>query len=372
MPKVNYAKLYTLRADGRYQGKYKGADGKWHTMCDKDPQRLYERLEEKLHPTKRTFYTISGEWDDQHAQEVEARTRRNYLKHLREMQLEFGDCVMEDITAQDVQKDLQLAKARGYGRTVINMRRSLWRSVCDYAVLRGDLRVSPVLSVSLPKGLKSGKRSAPTMDEIKTVLRSVEAPFGFFPFFLVCTGCRKSEALALTWDDVDLDKMVIHITKGLDWAQDAKPVPKAPKSEAGKRDVDIIPALFPHLVARKSTAQSPYLFPAATSPHHGQGGGIMTQTGFDCAWDNYCRAVGFWDAETGKHTMTAHQLRHATATIRYFAGSDEKSTQAMLGHADSRITHEIYTDLDDAQKRISDRKFADLVADLVAELPKTP
>lgn len=364
---VNYAKMFVLRSDGRYQGKYKDSAGKWHTMCDRDPKRLYERLEEKMHPTKRDFLTISEEWDSAHALEVEVRTRRNYLPHLKQIQEEFGGFQIADITAQDVQTDLQRAKAEGYSRTIVNMRRSLWRSICDYAILQGDLKISPVSSVSLPKGLKAGRRKAPTMEEITTILQSVDAPFGFFPFFLVCTGCRKSEALALTWADIDFQKSVIHITKGLDWAHDADPVPKSPKSEAGIRDVTIIPILLPHLMERAKNVRSAYVFPAQSSNAHGKGGGIMTQTGFDCAWDNYCRAVGFWDDQTGKHTLTAHQLRHAAATLRYFAGSDEKSTQAMLGHADSRITHEIYTDLDDAQKKVSDAKFGDLVADLVSK-----
>lgn len=363
---VSYAKMFTLRQDGRYQTKYKDSAGKWHTICDRDPKRLYDRLQTITGTdNRRTFLDISEAWDSGHALEVGTRTRRNYLPHLKELQAQFGASYADDITSNDIQTDLNRAKSKGYSRTVVNMRRSLWRSIMDYAVISGDLKFSPVAAVSLPKGLKPGRRKAPTMDEIKQILHSVNAPFGFFAFFLVCTGCRKSEALALTWDDIDLTHGVIHITKSLDWTHDANPVPKPPKSEAGLRDIEIIPPLLPHLQQRQAESKSEYVFPAPSSNAHGLGGGIMTQTGYDIAWDHYCRAAGFWDAETGKHTITAHQLRHAAATLRYFAGSDEKSTQAMLGHADSRITHEIYTDLDDAQKRISDQKFGALVANLV-------
>ena len=36
MAKTNFAKLFTLRADGRYQGYWKDRDGGRHALCDRD------------------------------------------------------------------------------------------------------------------------------------------------------------------------------------------------------------------------------------------------------------------------------------------------------------------------------------------------
>ena len=42
--KINYADLFTLRKDGRYMATYADETGR-HCLYDKDPERLYHRLQ---------------------------------------------------------------------------------------------------------------------------------------------------------------------------------------------------------------------------------------------------------------------------------------------------------------------------------------
>ena len=44
-------------------------------------------------------------------------------------------------------------------------------------------------------------------------------------------------------------------------------------------------------------------------------------------------------------SVTAHQLRHAYATMLYEAGIDAKAAQGLMGHADLKMTMDIYADL---------------------------
>lgn len=48
--KIDYSKLYTLRSDGRYQGYYRDANNIRHVVCDKDPEKLYAKINAKEHP----------------------------------------------------------------------------------------------------------------------------------------------------------------------------------------------------------------------------------------------------------------------------------------------------------------------------------
>ena len=41
--KIDYASMFTLRKDGRYQGSYTDDEGR-HYLYDKDPERLWHRL----------------------------------------------------------------------------------------------------------------------------------------------------------------------------------------------------------------------------------------------------------------------------------------------------------------------------------------
>ena len=53
--------------------------------------------------------------------------------------------------------------------------------------------------------------------------------------FLLATGCRINEALALSWSDIDLDNAIVHVTKTLNRYLEIN----SPKSKSSYRDIDI-------------------------------------------------------------------------------------------------------------------------------------
>lgn len=357
--KINYAELYTLRADGRYQASYTDATGR-HYLYHRDPKELHRRLEEKLtrkdEPHIPTWREVAGEWERQHREEIETRTWKNYAPHLADMLSIHGDKPYCEVTALDVSNDLMTAKARGYSATVVKTRRSIYRMIGDFAVVHGYAQYNPVASVKLPKGLKHGKRVAPTSEQMQIICGHIDAPFGLFPFFLLCTGLRKSEALALRWEDVDFEAREISIEKSLDYTVGSIPKYKPPKTEAGYRTVPILDILMEPLQEALAQSRSELLFPAPASNRGGKGGGLMTDRAYEGAWQRYCEATGLID-EDGKAAITAHNLRHGTATLMFELGVDELTAQKILGHSRIEITREIYTDLRKAQKLKSIKKF---------------
>lgn len=356
--KIDYASMFTLRKDGRYMATYTDATGR-HALYDRDPEKLHHKLQQAQNPAKKkepTFREIAEEWEQQHREEITTRTWTNYEPHYKDIIVRHGDKNIREVTAKDIANHLTSAKAKGYSATVVNTIRSIYRMIFDHAIAEELAEYNPVLSVRLPKGLKRGKRTAPVDSQMRTIFASTDLPFGLFPMFLLCTGLRKSEALALTWDDVDLDAREISVTKSLDYSVGASPKIKPPKTEAGNRTVPIIDALHDKLLEAKEASVSDYLFPAPPSTRGGKGGGIMTLRGYEGAWQRYCEAVGFID-EKGKPTVTAHNLRHGTATLMFELGVDELTAQKILGHSRVEITREIYTDLRTKQKIKSVDKF---------------
>lgn len=361
MKKSKYADLYTLRSDGRYQGYYRDAAGKRHVVCDRDPEQLHRKLQEKEAAARKpapeiTFRQVAESWEAKHREEIEERTWKNYRPHLTQILDEYGALPFDQVEAADIAADLARAKARGLGASVVNTRRSIWRGIFDHAVIQGVAKYNPVSSVKLPKGLHRGKRQAPTEEQMQIILGGLDVPFGLFPFLLLCTGLRKSEALALNWSDVDLQEDVLHITKSLDYTNGSKPVYKAPKTEAGIRDVPIIGILHSALEAARKATKITLLFPAPPSNRGGNGGGLMPDRAYDGAWQRYCEAVGLLDSE-GKPVITAHNLRHGTATLFFELGVDELTAQRILGHSRVEITREIYTDLRAKQLKKSVGRF---------------
>lgn len=357
--KINYAAMFTMRKDGRYVATYTDEQGKRHHLYHKDPEQLYYKLQQAQLPQEEkpiTFREIAESWERHHRQEITSRTWTNYEPHYKDILSRHGKKQIREVTAMEIANHLTAAKAKGYSATVVNTIRSLYRMIFDYAVAHEHADYNPVLSVRLPKNLKRGKRIAPTDEQIKTIFSNVNAPFGLFPVFLLCTGLRKSEALALTWDDVDLENKTISVTKSIDYTVQASPKHKPPKTEAGYRTVPIIDLLYNHLQKAHTAHTSPYVFPAPPSNRGGPGGGMMPLRAYEGAWQRYCEHAGFIDNE-GKPIITAHNLRHGTATLMFELGVDELTAQKILGHSRIEITREIYTDLRTAQKVKSVDKF---------------
>ena len=350
--------MFTLRKDGRYVATYSDTAGRHH-IYDRDPEKLYKKLksattqEEEHIPT---FGETAENWERQHRENIENRTWKNYAAHYKSILAKHGSKPVTDVSALDVNNHLMQAKAQGYSATVVNTIRSLYRMIFDYAIVNEYAQYNPVSSVKLPRGLKRGKRTAPTDTQIKQIFAAADAPFGLFPIFLLCTGCRKSEALALRWVDVDFDNREISITKSLDYTSGANPKYKPPKTDAGTRTVPIIDVLYDLLLQAYRSRTSDLIFPAPASNRGGKGGGLMTLRGYEGQWLKYCESAGFIGSD-GKPTITAHNLRHGTATLMFELGVDEMTAQRILGHSRIEITREIYTELRAKQKMKSVDKF---------------
>jgi integrase len=329
-------------------------DGKYY--YDRDPEALFKKIQTLSAPPVVTFREIAYAWETEHRQEVTDRTWANYKPHFDDIVSQHGDRPMQEVTALDVIQDLQWTKSQGYSATIASTRRSLYSMIFDYAVQHRAIYYNPAIGVKLPKGLVRGKRDAPDDIIMDTVLCNIGQPFGFFPFLLLCTGLRKSEALALQWSDIDFSAKVIRVTKSIDYFVGSKPKYKTPKTEMSRREVPIIDILYSELKKRHDTRCSDYLFPAADSNRSGKGGGLMTERGYEGEWRRYCEALGLIDAD-GKTVITAHHMRHGTATLLFEYGVDVLTAQRILGHSKPETTQAIYTALREKQAKKSISKM---------------
>lgn len=349
MKKQDYAKMFPRKADGRYQTKYKSADGKWHTLTDKDPERLFERLEEAKKPRAVTFADAAGAWETMYREGCNPRTWINYRPHYEDIVSRYGDIPVAEIQGLHIIQDLQRAKAQGYSRTVVNTRRTLFNNILNYAVAQGWIPWNVAQGIKLPNGLPSSKRSAPDDCAIRTIIQNYKQPFGMFAFLLICTGLRKGEALALTKDDIKDGE--IHVTKSLTLLDGARPKLKEPKSEAGKRTVPIVSILAQPLDEYLRQLDGEILFPSR-GYNGSPDGQYMSESNYDTAWSNYVKSVGL-------DGLTAHQLRHGTATLLFEAGVDLYTAKRILGHSKVTTTMEIYTELRERKEQQSVDKLND-------------
>ena len=342
----NYAKLFTKRKDGRYRATYTDSNGKIKYLYDRDPEALWKKLQEAQKPRQITFRDAAVAWETEFRETCNVRTWTNYKPHYESIVDKFADSPILSITTVDIIQDLQRAKAQGYSRTIVNTRRTLFNNILNYAVGQGWIPFNVCNGIALPKGLPSTKRSAPTDEQIKAILQNWGKPFGTFALLLLCTGLRKGEALALLRSDIKDGE--ISVTKSLTLLDGQQPKVKEPKSEAGKRTVPIVSILRGPLDEYMAQLDGDILFPSRSyngSPE----GQYMSESNYDTAWANYCKETGL--------DLTAHQLRHGTATLLYEAGVDVYTAQRILGHAKVSTTMEIYTELREKKEKQSIKKL---------------
>src|SRR5262245_25227062 len=180
-----------------------------------------------------------------------------------------------------------------------------------------------------------------TPEQIGLVLRTLDGQ-DLRPVvsFLLATGCRRGEALALRWKDIDLDKGMVRIERSLEQTRSGVRV-KSPKTAYSRRSIAIPPWLVAELKAHRGRQLEQQL---------ALGLGKAPDDGLVFArWDGSPH-VPLWATQKFTRTMralgiagiTLHALRHTHASSLIASGIDVLTISRRLGHATPSITLGVY------------------------------
>lgn len=150
--------------------------------------------------------------------------------------------------------------------------------------------------------------------------------------FIVLTGLRFSEAIALTWDDVHWDgdvPVAVSVRRALVWVRGHVHT-EAPKSAQSRRTVSL-PTLAQDILRRAARER---VEPAARI-FSGRGGAVPRG-------DVVGRQLAALCERAGVPRRTVHGLRSVHASLLAAGGLDVKTAQGRLGHASARMTLDTY------------------------------
>jgi len=143
----------------------------------------------------------------------------NYKMHFGKYVLpEFGRALMSTLTVQAVSSFRSSLLAKGLSlKTCRNIIDAFFRALWRDAMIEGIVEHNPFALLQWPR-LPRLRPDPFTSDERDRILAWWEKnDFFFFPYvaFQFATGARPSETHGLKWQDVDLDRGLISINKGL-------------------------------------------------------------------------------------------------------------------------------------------------------------
>lgn len=157
----------------------------------------------------------------------------------------------------------------------------------------------------------------------------------FYPIFVLLSlyGLRTSEALGLSWHNIDFDNKVIQIRQQLQYSDKSFHYSDL-KTQAGRRDLPLLDITRKVLqnIPRTDSGPLPNLV-------------FKTMNGNPIDRRNLLRSFKRISKHAGLPLIRMHDLRHTAATILKDIGVQARDTQLILGHANITTTQQIYQHL---------------------------
>ncbi|MDZ5782069.1 tyrosine-type recombinase/integrase [Marinococcus luteus] len=267
----------------------------------------------------------------------------------------FQDVTLRQLTPEQYQQFINYLQDQGYSRSTIRNTHILMHGAMKQATHNRRVSHNPCAEVRLPKKVPNEKIQYLPSDMIAPFLqiikrRSLEQYF-FFKALLE-TGMRKGEALALTWDDVDLNKQTIQINKS--FIVRTKSI--GPTKNRKNRTIRFSDSLKKELLnlynmqnQNKLLYDELYLTELNLVFSTKDGNYLPNSTTFN-TMRHACEQLEI-------EPLPIHSLRHTHAVLHLEAGTSMKVLQERLGHGSLEITSNVYAHVSETLEKDSMEKY---------------
>ena len=251
----------------------------------------------------------------------------------------FGALTLDWLRPSDITALILALRAKGLADSTIRSTDTVLRSALDGAVTDGLMARNPAALVKRPGVERAEARHLPAED-VNALLRAAQGS-RYHPALLLIasTALRKGEALALTWQHVDLDAGTVTVAGTL--ARIAgELVISVPKTARSRREIPLHPGIVSMLRRHKVTQAAERL--RAGDQWTDGGLAFCTELGGPVDPRNLLRVIESAAKSAGIEGVGVHTLRHSAAVAWLESGVHIKAVADLLGHSSIAVTGDVY------------------------------
>lgn len=254
----------------------------------------------------------------------------------------------------------ELANGGVLNKRSITIIRRVLRAALEDALDEGFIRRNPAARVPVPKRVVKPERprevDAWEDDQIRRFLTAIEGHRWEGPIRLATLyGLRRSELLALKWDDIDAEAHTVRIDEALIEVE-GRPVWTDGKNERSRRTFGIDADTAEHLAAHRRLQLEERLL--AGPEWTDQDMVLATRTGNRVSPGNFDQTLDRLIRQADVPRLTSHGLRHTAATHMVRQATDLGELRAVadvLGHSPDMLMRTYAHTLPDSLRAVSDR-----------------
>lgn len=312
------------------------------------------------------------------AGETSANTIDTYTRYFKAANRHLGHADVSQITPE-VLEGMYAAMRKGdtlsgrpaSGTYVSELHKTL-RLVFRDLVEDGVINENPCDQMEAPRR-DTQERNAMRPSAIKRFVSELdltgEDEFGYF--LAVVMGLRRGEICGLSWRDVDDELKILSIRHNYDRFGNLK----EPKTHAGLRSLPLSETLCRAFATHREAQREAFAGVMSRDGRRpfrqGEDTPVMVNKWGERMNPDHLAAHWRRDRESlGAEGFCLHELRHSYLSMLAFEGVHPKVMQELAGHADPRITMEIYTHVNMESKREAATAVESALGDLFGDGPQ--
>lgn len=289
-------------------------------------------------------------------QEYKEQTAESSRMHLNTVRRLIGD----DVIVNRLNATIVREKLWCDDSTTYNGRLKIFKAMMNWAY-KADLVSDVTYLKKIPK-----RKTAPVRykdadkylehDEIQILLDGMRIDqWKNLTEFLLLSGLRVGEAIALRDSDVDTKNRIIHVTKT--YAAVTRKITDTPKTETSVRDVymqDELLSICRRIKKFERQRQIKFVYRSDLF--------MSDLEGKHICYDSYAKYFREYTEKILGRRLTPHSLRHTHTALLAESGIPLEEISRRLGHADSKITKDVYMHVtekmrEQAEERIKNVKM---------------